>query len=828
MPFEFSGEMKEKAPRITFRDEEELRYQNDYFKLPEKLGSYNEFSNAISNEVVPNFKTDKTLSMKDIKQKVPMTHTMQKYAEPLKYMNPIDKFHNHNDVETFSASERIPTMMAYKRERPKYSHYQEEKKPSHDKSSQPKLTRNGYKPPKPQMHQASRPTDNFPQDNPGFFKLPKLGPGAAAGQRFPQPPADGDLQTDTRPPRRDQTGQSRIEALLPNLSTLPRLPKPTQRQTSAAKPTAPRRSRPTPSFSPRWAAQRPTPRASTKKLEPTSFTKTAWGPNGGDRQNSIMDYDDYYYYDENDINDNHDVPQSRSYPEPPSNFHSNSNPSPPKPRTYTDPSPPQLRSYPDLGPPKSRTYPDSSPPQSRSFPNPGPPQSRSYSDPSSPRSRNYQNPSPPQKSVKPAPLGPPQAILEMQHDSVFSGNFDVPKLGTNMAYKPPEMIYNEMYSQPKEHSELPSFQKSFLPPPQSRTSTTPKVQPQPRERSRFRDSFLPPPPSRETYSPTAAPFLPTPSKSYRMKKPEAFQEYGHLYDSPYKPIKRQRSIHKSPSPPPTPPTFEKPPQDFFRPISSPSITFEPTSEELGPYNEKMLHNLVANELDSGHDQDDVFLPFIEEEAESFPDPPASHQLRNTLYHDYDTEPRYKRYQDVDYTPQHPDDYSYDTYEPQRFNGEDPFHLPPTPQPISYDDDIASFLPPPADFSPESRGLPQFNPPEKYSSDYYTSDYNSADYYPNPEHHEYSYDYRPEHHEVPDYSGSPLGLQHLDINEAWGNKEDVTDNANQFVNVAAPDVFEHGHVRGNPMHKKQEYTRREGRQFKSQVGLMVVIICGKTD
>ena len=42
------------------------------------------------------------------------------------------------------------------------------------------------------------------------------------------------------------------------------------------------------------------------------------------------------------------------------------------------------------------------------------------------------------------------------------------------------------------------------------------------------------------------------------------------------------------------------------------------------------------------------------------------------------------------------------------------------------------------------------------------------------------------------------------------------NYNQFVNVAGPESFETGHVRGNPEHNKQEFTRREGRHFKSQV------------
>ena len=70
--------------------------------------------------------------------------------------------------------------------------------------------------------------------------------------------------------------------------------------------------------------------------------------------------------------------------------------------------------------------------------------------------------------------------------------------------------------------------------------------------------------------------------------------------------------------------------------------------------------------------------------------------------------------------------------------------------------------------------------------------------------------------APDFHTAPLGPPPHSPVLSFGDKTDITHNSNQFINVASPEKFEHGHVRGNPVHKKQEYTRREGRQFKSQV------------
>ena len=744
MPFGFpGGERREEAPRITYRDEEELRYQNDYFKLPD-------YSNEISNEVGTDFEMMKRLKQKQ-KYKVNQYLPKQRFAEPLSYMNPLDKNHKSDNVEVFSASERIPTFTAVP---PGYSHYKRQGEPY---AEEPSPASQEYKPSKPPMHQPDRPTRNFRQDNSGFFKIPNLGfPLPAAGPARRQ-------EADVTPAPPQRRTLPRVEAPLPNLNKL-RSPLTTQSRRTPEEEQRerwnnPPRTTPRPTAPPPRPTALPTRRAAPPQrpagpqpqpnphYQPTSAAKLAWGPK--------QDYDDYYYED-NEYDNYSSAPQSRSLP-PPS--------------------------------PKSRAS----------------------------------LPAHPQRSEIPAPLGPPPAILEMQHDSVFSGPFDVPKLGTNLAYTPPEMIYNQMHQRPQERSGFPSFQSSFIPPP--------KRQPPPRA-----NSFSRPAPKRQ--SPTSAPFLPTPAKTYTPRKAEPFSEYGSLYDSPHKTVRRARQpIRQQSQPRPTQPSHQQPPKDFFRPISSPSITFE-----AGPskdYNEKTLHNLVAEELDSNRNSGQAFLPFIEDEAGVVPPPPASHQLKDTLYHDYDPEPRYKRYQSVDYTPQHLDDYSYDSYsyEPERFTAEDPFHQVPTPQPI-YEDE-AAFLPPPPDFAPEHRGLPEFKTSDYYykDSDYKDSDYNrGADYYTSdyngPEYtHEYHVAESPEYYPEPEYQQGGLDAVSPDFHTNglgsgphepqgfWGMKEDITNNANQFVNVAAPDTFEHGHVRGNPLHKKQEYTRREGRHFKSQVHVL---------
>ena len=79
MPFEFAGEAEEVQPRITFRNEEELRYQNDYFELPEPE-YYNDYGNEISNEIYSGFNPPKFEPKKRLKEE------LQRFAEPLSYM----------------------------------------------------------------------------------------------------------------------------------------------------------------------------------------------------------------------------------------------------------------------------------------------------------------------------------------------------------------------------------------------------------------------------------------------------------------------------------------------------------------------------------------------------------------------------------------------------------------------------------------------------------------------------------------------------------------------------------------------------------------------
>ena len=808
MPFEFAGEEKEKKePRIRFGSEEELRYQNDYFKLPE-LSLFDDYDNSISNEVFPQFEAPKLQA----KKRMPDGGDFKRFAEPLTYMNPMDKFHDNNDVEMFSASERTP-VLSYKRTEPSYSHYQRKSPPQVD-TRPAKLSGEGHKPRKPVMHRTTTTPPDFPQDNPGFFKLPKLGPGGQVpsgdNSGFPRPPAKNQLaRKDYSALRTKKPSEEKIEVPLPNFPSKP------ERSPFSYSSSADRQ--PNPTSKSGWSAPRPTPGTTSNAASPlpTSSIKAAWGP----KDLSFHDYNDYYY-EEQDYQDYYDY-QDQNIQEFPG-------PKVARQRSYHNQvqtpnlqEPIQSRSLPE-----PRTFPESPQPRNhkaspqRSFPKSS--QATRNSNGNSieedpPQSRSSERPQ--RRSNAPAPLGPPPAILEMQHDSVFSAPFDVPKLGSKMAYTPPELIYNEMHSQPRGRSiQDRAFQTSA-----NFQNKFDSLDPFRKEQRQKRKPSLP----------TPVPFLPTPAKPNKVYNQGPFSEYGSIYDSPQKSIKRQVKDFSGPRTPvrPTAPTFEEPPQDFFRPISSPSITFEPTPET---YNEKILHNLVAKELDSGNENADVFLPFIEEEEENEYYPPApNQQMRNTLFHDYDPEPRYKRYQSVDYSAQYPEDYaSYDNYnyEPQRFDSEDPFSQSPTPQPLSFDSEVASFLPPPQDFVPEHRSLPDFHSPEYYSSDYkggdyyspeyHTSDYSSEEYYPihgDDYSGNYVGDYEGDLDAVaPDFHTAPLGAPPHSPVLSFGDKTDITHNSNQFINVASPEKFEHGHVRGSPVHKKQEYTRREGRQFKSQV------------
>ena len=284
----------------------------------------------------------------------------------------------------------------------------------------------------------------------------------------------------------------------------------------------------------------------------------------------------------------------------------------------------------------------------------------------------------------PAPLPPPPGLLEMQRDSVFTGQFDVPKLGVEVDYKPPEVLYNELYSQTEENTQ---------------------------------------PMSRHSFSPTPSPFLPTPPKPSYENQPR----------------KRHSSRWKAPQqanakvPPYVPPVYnhygENQQEDFFKPMSSPSLTFEPDYlnevDDSPHYNEEMLHAIVQNELD--YEEQDVFTPFphetqnqpIRPELLATPSPASfsrSHSF--TQLNEPKIEERFHTTPDI-YT----DDYNYD-YESQRYPQSPyqpyppPEHQPPTflPHP--------SHLPP--SLPPPSHIPPSFPPPQHYPPAYPSHAYEQED------------------------------------------------------------------------------------------------------
>ena len=431
----------------------------------------------------------------------------------------------------------------------------------------------------------------------------------------------------------------------------------------------------------------------------------------------------------------------------------------------------------------------------------------------------------------PADLPPPPSIIEMQHDSVFAGNFDVPKLGVAMEYKPPEMVYNEMFENrgeernsfsdllPMKHSRSLTVTPSpFLPTP-SKPRSSSNFNPRPRQSlPDFRPQpgqSLPEFSSKSRQSP--ADYSPGPKQN--------LADYSHLYRK--KPVTQAPHSHQ---------------RNYFKPSSPPSLTFEPdllTNEidtegrELyerlhggnDKYSDSFLNNIVENEIDYA----DFGIPQAREEPPARPEtilPPASGNYQRSNIHaevstpdshqrsDYSANgpPRPKRYQSVDYTPQDP--YYYD-YQPQKIV--EPYppepYIPssPTPPPYHYTPSPyypkAHYQPTPA---PEffKHQAPEFPVPDNFLYEEPPQDYYNPDYYG-------GHDYKT--YELDTYSHDDYSQPFLDIPKLGpdGNSLDVG-NYNQFVNVAGPESFEHGHVRGNPEHQKQEYTRREGRHFKSQV------------
>ena len=425
---------------------------------------------------------------------------------------------------------------------------------------------------------------------------------------------------------------------------------------------------------------------------------------------------------------------------------------------------------------------------------------------------------PRQPAAVPAPLPPPPAIIEMQHDSVFAGNFDVPKLGVATEYKPPELVYNEMFLDNNINTgrnygrgEKNSF-SNLLPRKQSREM--------PEKLSR-------------SLTATPSPFLPTPSKAL---KPLA--DYSHLY-------RQQQRAEADP--------VQLPPysggrggdthRDYFKPTHSPSLTFEEPeiSNDIGgfgpedrllyeklhggdSYDDGFLHNIVEDNLD--------YSQFRSQEPPIRPEtvvPPASSSLQRS---DFSVEglPRPKRYQSVDYTPQEP----YYDYQPRRiptpypkepyvpYSGTPaPFHppAPPTPAPYHYPEPQPTQQP---DFFQHQ--VPEFPAPDNFlrnepPPDYHSPDYYSYDHY-NTDYHSPSYkSYELDTFAPGDYSDAFIDIPKLGPHSGAtfsGAPGGGVGNYNQFVNVAGPESFETGHVRGNPEHNKQEFTRREGRHFKSQV------------
>ena len=194
----------------------------------------------------------------------------------------------------------------------------------------------------------------------------------------------------------------------------------------------------------------------------------------------------------------------------------------------------------------------------------------------------------------PAPLPPPPAIIEMQHDSIFSGNFDVPKLGVETEYKPPELVYNEMYLH-KDTRDSNSYPDNA----RDRHSYKENV----RDRNSF-SNLLPkqsfPEKQSRSLAATPSPFLPTPSK---VKRPLA--DYSHLYKQKKSSFVKSQDFSK-PSYSPGSEYSKK--SNYFKPQRSPSLTFEPdVSNEIDAEGRKLYEKLHG-----GNSYDDSFINKIVE------------------------------------------------------------------------------------------------------------------------------------------------------------------------------------------------------------------------
>ena len=691
MPFSFSGNSRgdlardqPQPPTVAFKNAEDLRYQNDYYELPEP----DDFQ--LQNEIFQDFEAPKIKPGKSEFNYFPKHQKKIKYSEPLKYRNPLDKYHNEMDVEIFEVPSSPFTV-----EDVSYSNY---------------------------------------KSNAHFVDVGGAGPSVSQYQEERQPARSEALTRPERDGGNQGYYQNTIEKdfrdLSDNFFDIPKIPAQNYDEHVFSLADVPENKH--------YDVEKP-------------------GPAHGQGQT--------YQRERNDLNSYNDIDYQPDYTD----------------YEYKE-------------------------------------QQTDYETP------DYRAP---QQYVVPEPLPPPPAILEMQHDSVFAGNFDVPKLGVATEYKPPELLYNEMF-QKKDNS------FSNLLPRQDKL-----------------------PRSLQYSVVTPSPFLPTPSK------PRA--DYGHLYRT----TRRREEPLVPPYVPPTPSSYDSK-RNYFKPRTSPSLTFEEEAEQsnmifdedLALYEklhggsqggENFLHAVAQHEdyedyEEKKYDNYGGYEGSISREdfpvrPESLVTPKSSSYRRHRLTAETPGPPRYKRYQAVDYTPLQQYDYENKFRHPVEPYKPEPFIPEPAPTPAyptpAYPTPPPYHPPPPPTAEPEyfQQQVPQFPAPDNFlhsepelrTPDYYSSDYlGGSDYnYNSPSYKTYELDtYEPNYHD---------SFSHVDIPKlgpggggggppppVWDNQltgvvgGDGGGNYNQFVNVAGPEAFEHGHVRGNPEHKKQEFSRREGRHFKSQV------------
>lgn len=685
MPFSFPSDGRvEKnqppAPTVTFKNAEDLRYQNDYYELPEP----DDFQ--LQNEIFQNFESPKIKPGKSEYAYYEKPKKQIKYSEGLKYLNPLDKYHKATDVEIFEVASS-----PFTREDASYSNY---------KSNSHFVDLGGRGPSVNQYHGDSPPTRS---------------------QALYKPARKEERQ---REEAEEMYFQNRIENKFRDL---------------------------------------PDNFYDIPKMSGENFDEHVFSlPDGGNVEQDSPDrgYDSY----------------GPTYKREISDF-----------KHYNDI---DYKDYDDYEYKDHRGYDKSD-------------YDKSEYDKSEYDRPDYDRPDYRQAEYAiPDPLPPPPAILEMQHDSVFAGNFDVPKLGVATDYKPPEVVYNEM------------FQKAG----NSFSNLLPQQSPAKLSRSLH-------------YSATPSPFLPTPSKP---RKP--LPDYSHLYQSKNQARREKTKIKIPPFVSTSSPykQYEDKKRNFFKPRSSPSLTFEAEPEytnEVFDEDRDLYERLHGGSGVEESDYEEYGGSISREDfplrAERVLAPQTSSYQRTEMTATEEEAPRYKRYPSVDYSPQRHQSFDQFFRKPVEPYSPEPFipyseptpayptptpyhhHQPPTPEPEYFSHQTAE-LPAPDNFLDS----PQLKTPDYFSSDYYGSDYN----YNSPSYKSYELDtYEPNYHDSFANIDIPK-LQPGGGGSLWNNELGTGGggNYNQFVNVAGPEAFEHGHGRGNPEHMKQEYSRREGRHFKSQV------------